>query len=225
VASPSSSAATRSWADDLTCIKLLDERELSASSRPLNRGYMECRGIGIINIADMFGVKSIRLEKRIDLVVSLREWSPDVVEEPGLEENFYDILGVKVPQSSSTSARPRHRAPRRGRALVQALKNMGHDRRRPSTTASSPHGRAKGARATSTRSPPIRPSRSRTRTTRWKRMLPDFMPARIDGRSADQLRPLTIEANVAPYASGSVLLASAPPRICAATIEARCPRG
>ena len=85
-------------ADDLTCIKLLDEREVSASSRPLNRGYMECRGIGIINIADMFGVKSIRLEKRIDLVVSLREWSPDVVEErTGLEENFYDILGVRVP--------------------------------------------------------------------------------------------------------------------------------
>jgi HPr kinase/phosphorylase len=45
-------------ADDLTVIKLLDERELSASSRPLNRGYMECRGIGIINIADMFGVKA-----------------------------------------------------------------------------------------------------------------------------------------------------------------------
>ena len=43
--------------DDLTVIKLLDERELMASSRPLNRGYMECRGIGIINVGEMFGIK------------------------------------------------------------------------------------------------------------------------------------------------------------------------
>jgi HPr kinase/phosphorylase len=116
-------------ADDLTCIKLLDERELSASSRPLNRGYMECRGIGIINIADMFGVKSIRLEKRIDLVVSLREWSPDVVEErTGLEENYYDILGVKVPHIEFF-VRPGRDIARlvEVAALVQALKNMGHD--------------------------------------------------------------------------------------------------
>ncbi|MBL9218707.1 MAG: HPr(Ser) kinase/phosphatase [Opitutaceae bacterium] len=116
-------------ADDLTCIKLLDERELSASSRPLNRGYMECRGIGIINIAEMFGVKSIRLEKRIDLVVSLRTWSPDVVEErTGLEENYYDILGVKVPHIEFY-VRPGRDIARlvEVAALVQALKNMGHD--------------------------------------------------------------------------------------------------
>jgi ribonuclease PH len=50
------------------------------------------------------------------------------------------------------------------------------------------------------------------------------MPARIDGRSADQLRPLTIEVNVAPYASGSVLLGFGSTRvICAATIEAKVP--
>jgi HPr kinase/phosphorylase len=116
-------------ADDLTCIKLLDERELSASARPLNRGYMECRGIGIINIADMFGVKSIRLEKRIDLVVSLRNWTPEVVEErTGLEENFYNILGVKVPHIEFY-VRPGRDIARlvEVAALVQALKNMGHD--------------------------------------------------------------------------------------------------
>jgi len=85
-------------ADDLTVIKLLDERELMASSRMLNRGYMECRGIGIINIAEMFGIKSIRLEKRIDMVVSLREWTPEALEErTGLEENYYEIIGMRVP--------------------------------------------------------------------------------------------------------------------------------
>jgi HPr kinase/phosphorylase len=116
-------------ADDLTCIRLMDERELLASSRPLNRGYMECRGIGIINIAEMFGIKSIRLDKRIDLVVSLREWSPDVIEErTGLEENYYNILGVRVPHMEFY-VRPGRDIARliEVAALVQALKMMGHD--------------------------------------------------------------------------------------------------
>ncbi|ATC62761.1 HPr(Ser) kinase/phosphatase [Nibricoccus aquaticus] len=116
-------------ADDLTVIKLLDERELMASSRPLNRGYMECRGIGIINISDMFGVKSVRPEKRIDLVVSLFEWTPDAVEErTGLEENFYEILELKVPHII-LYVRPGRDMARlvEVAALTQALKKMGHD--------------------------------------------------------------------------------------------------
>lgn len=116
-------------ADDLTCIRLLDERELAASSRELNRGYMECRGIGIINIAEMFGVKSIRREKRIDLVVSLKEWTPEVVEErTGLEENYYEILGIKVPHIEFY-VRPGRDIARlvEVAAMVQALKVMGHD--------------------------------------------------------------------------------------------------
>ncbi|HEY0945466.1 MAG TPA: HPr(Ser) kinase/phosphatase [Opitutaceae bacterium] len=116
-------------ADDLTVIKLLDERELMASSRPLNRGYMECRGIGIINIAEMFGVKSVRLDKRIDLIVSLHEWTPEVIEErTGLEENFYEILGIKVPHIE-LYVRPGRDIARlvEVAALVQALKKIGHD--------------------------------------------------------------------------------------------------
>jgi HPr kinase/phosphorylase len=116
-------------ADDITVIKVLDERELMASSRPITRGYMECRGIGIINIAEMFGIKSVRLEKRIDMVVSLREWTPEAVEErTGLEENFYEILGIKVPhielyvRTGRDIARLVEVA-----AMVQALKRMGHD--------------------------------------------------------------------------------------------------
>lgn len=116
-------------ADDLTVIKLLDERELMATSRALNRGYMECRGIGIINIAEMFGVKSIRVEKRIDMVVSLVEWTPEVIEErTGLEENFYEILGQKIPHIV-LYVRPGRDMARlvEVAALTQALKKMGHD--------------------------------------------------------------------------------------------------
>ena len=116
-------------ADDLTVIKLLDERELIASSRELNRGYMECRGIGIINIAEMFGIKSVRLEKRIDLVVSLHEWTPDVLEErTGLEENYYEILGLRVPHVE-LYVRPGRDIARlvEVASLTLALKRMGHD--------------------------------------------------------------------------------------------------
>jgi HPr kinase/phosphorylase len=115
--------------DDLTCIKLLDERDLIASSRPLNRGYMECRGIGIINIAEMFGVKSVRVEQRIDLVVSLREWTPEAIEErTGLEENHYEILGMNIPHVE-LFVRPGRDIARlvEVAALVQALKKIGHD--------------------------------------------------------------------------------------------------
>jgi len=116
-------------ADDLTVIRLLDERELMASSRPLNRGYMECRGIGIINVAEMFGVKCVRREKRIDMVITLREWTPEVVEErTGLEENFYDILGMRVPHIE-LYVRPGRDIARlvEVAALTHALKPMGHD--------------------------------------------------------------------------------------------------
>jgi len=116
-------------ADDLTVIKLLDERELMATSRPLNRGWMECRGIGIINVGEMFGVKSVRLEKRVDLVISLQEWTPDVVEErTGLEENYFEILGMKVPHVE-LFVRPGRDMARlvEVAALTHALKRMGHD--------------------------------------------------------------------------------------------------
>ena len=116
-------------ADDLTVIKLLDERELMASSRPLNRGYMECRGIGIINVGEMFGIKCVRLEKRIDMVISLKEWTPEVIEErTGLEENYYEILGMRLPHIE-LYVRPGRDIARlvEVAALTQALKKMGHD--------------------------------------------------------------------------------------------------
>jgi len=115
--------------DDLTVIKLLDERELMATSRPLNRGWMECRGIGIINVGEMFGVRSVRLEKRIDLVVSLQDWTPEVVEErTGLEENYYEILGKNVPHIE-LYVRPGRDMARlvEVASLTQALKRIGHD--------------------------------------------------------------------------------------------------
>ena len=84
--------------DDITKVMLLDGREVMGTSSEITRNHMEVRGIGIINVAAMFGIKSIRLEKRVDLVITLKGWSevPDV-ERIGMEEEFVNILGVDIP--------------------------------------------------------------------------------------------------------------------------------
>lgn len=85
-------------ADDITKVTLLDGREIMGTSAEITRNHMEVRGIGIINVAAMFGVRSIRLEKRVDLVVTLKLWNevPDV-DRLGMEEQYVEILDVKIP--------------------------------------------------------------------------------------------------------------------------------
>jgi len=84
--------------DDVTKVTLLDGREIMGQSSELTRNHMEVRGIGIINVAAMFGVKSIRNEKRVDLVVTLKAWEdvPDV-DRLGMEDQHTEILGVPIP--------------------------------------------------------------------------------------------------------------------------------
>lgn len=61
--------------------------------------HMELRGIGIINVKDLFGVGAIRDRKRIELVILLEDWEPGKeYERLGLEEQTVDILGVSVPR-------------------------------------------------------------------------------------------------------------------------------
>ncbi len=84
--------------DDVTKVTLLDGREVMGSSSEVTRNHMEVRGIGIINVASMFGVRSIRREKRLDLVVSLKPWNQvNDVDRLGMEEEFVKILGINIP--------------------------------------------------------------------------------------------------------------------------------
>jgi HPr kinase/phosphorylase len=85
-------------ADDITRVQLLDGRDVMGTSAELTRHHMEVRGIGIINVQQMFGVRSIRDEKRVDLVITLKIWEqvPDV-DRVGMEEQYTQILGVDVP--------------------------------------------------------------------------------------------------------------------------------
>jgi len=59
---------------------------------------MGVRGIGIINVQQMFGVRSVRDEKRVDLVITLKVWEavPDV-DRVGMEQQLFEILGVEIP--------------------------------------------------------------------------------------------------------------------------------
>jgi HPr kinase/phosphorylase len=85
-------------ADDVTRITMLEGRELTATAPELTRNHMEVRGIGIINVASVFGIGSIRVEKRLDLVVTLKDWQEvEEVDRIGLDREFYEILGLKVP--------------------------------------------------------------------------------------------------------------------------------
>ncbi len=85
-------------ADDMVSIKYVGG-DLVASSPALSRGYMEIRGIGIINIANLYGLTSIRPDKRLDLVVLLKPGADlNEVDRCGMQQNTYEILGQQVVQ-------------------------------------------------------------------------------------------------------------------------------
>jgi HPr kinase/phosphorylase len=85
-------------ADDVTRIKSFEGRELMATAPALTRYHMEVRGIGIINVASVFGIGSIRIEKRLDMVVTLQDWQElEEVDRIGIDQEFYEILKLKVP--------------------------------------------------------------------------------------------------------------------------------
>src|SRR5256714_6179569 len=85
-------------ADDVTRIKSFEGRELMATAPALTRYHMEVRGIGIINVASVFGIGSIRIEKRLDMVVTLQDWEGlEEVDRIGLGQGFYEIRKLKTP--------------------------------------------------------------------------------------------------------------------------------
>jgi HPr kinase/phosphorylase len=83
-------------ADDMVRIKYVSG-DLVATAPDLSRGYMEIRGIGIINVANLYGLASIRPEKRVDLVVTLKPATDlNEVDRLGMQQKTYEILGQFV---------------------------------------------------------------------------------------------------------------------------------
>ena len=83
-------------ADDMVRIKYVGG-ELVATAPDLSRGYMEIRGIGIVNVANLYGLASIRPEKRLDLVITLKPHADlNEVDRLGMQQKTYEILGQQV---------------------------------------------------------------------------------------------------------------------------------
>jgi HPr kinase/phosphorylase len=85
-------------ADDTVEIRRRAESVLIGTCPDLTRHHMEVRGLGLINIQDLFGVASTRSSKRVELVVQLERWEPGrEYERLGLDDAHYEILGLPIP--------------------------------------------------------------------------------------------------------------------------------
>jgi HPr kinase/phosphorylase len=85
-------------ADDTVEIRRRAETILIGTSPELTRHHMELRGLGIINVKELFGIASTRSSKRVELVVQLERWVPTrQYERLGLDDAFFEILGLRVP--------------------------------------------------------------------------------------------------------------------------------
>jgi len=85
-------------ADDAVDLRARAESFLIGSCPDLTRNHMEIRGLGLINVQDLFGVASTRRSKRVELVVQLERWDPTrEYDRLGLDEAHYETLGIRVP--------------------------------------------------------------------------------------------------------------------------------
>ena len=85
-------------ADDTVEVRRRQETILIGACPELTRYHMELRGLGVINVKELFGIASTRSSKRVELVVQLERWVPTrEYERLGLDDAFYEILGLRVP--------------------------------------------------------------------------------------------------------------------------------
>ena len=85
-------------ADDAVEIKKVSSRELMGAAPEVLRHYIEIRGIGVINVAKLFGMGAVKDATSVDLIVNMVPWRDgEAYDRLGMETQYTDILGVKVP--------------------------------------------------------------------------------------------------------------------------------
>ena len=88
-------------ADDAVEIRKVSGNSLVGTAPKLIRNYIELRGIGIINVAKLFGIGAVKSENEINLVVDIVPWNTQkVYDRLGLDDQYMDILGVKIPMNT-----------------------------------------------------------------------------------------------------------------------------
>jgi HPr kinase/phosphorylase len=84
-------------ADDAVRLRLIEDREIAASAPEVTRGMIEIRGLGILNVAALFGVGAVRLSKRLDLIVNLvHGQKTEDLERVGATQAVRDVMGLSI---------------------------------------------------------------------------------------------------------------------------------
>ena len=85
-------------ADDAVELRSRAQSFVLGSSPELTRNHMEIRGLGLINVQDLFGVASTRASKRVELVVQLERWEHGrEYDRLGVDDQFHELLGIRIP--------------------------------------------------------------------------------------------------------------------------------
>jgi HPr kinase/phosphorylase len=85
-------------ADDTVEVRRRAASIVIGSCPELTRHHMEVRGLGLINLRDLFGVASTRTSKRVELVAQLERWDPHrEYDRLGLDDAYFDLLGLRIP--------------------------------------------------------------------------------------------------------------------------------
>lgn len=114
-------------ADDLVLFRLAEHGVIGAAL-PATRYHIEIRGLGIIHVPSLFGVSSVREEKSLDLVVTLKDIGEVENSGGGHEPKFCELLGVKIPSITVSVASGRELGNIINvAALNEKLKKLGHD--------------------------------------------------------------------------------------------------
>ena len=88
-------------ADDAVELRKVSNRQIMGTAPENIRHFIELRGIGIVNVARIFGVGAVKVSESLDLVVQLEPWDPTKnYQRTGLESEYCDILGVSIPSTS-----------------------------------------------------------------------------------------------------------------------------
>ena len=88
-------------ADDAVELRKVSNRQIMGTAPENIRHFIELRGIGIVNVARVFGVGAVKESESLDLVVQLEAWDPTKnYQRTGLESEYYEILGVNIPSTS-----------------------------------------------------------------------------------------------------------------------------
>lgn len=88
-------------ADDAVEIRRVSAKTLVGQAPEMIRHYIELRGIGIVDVRRIFGMGAVKMSEKIDIIINLEPWEQGkVYNRMGLEQEYTDIMGIKVPSTT-----------------------------------------------------------------------------------------------------------------------------